>query len=130
MAILGIVAHFMNSNYMNEALLLALCQIKGTHSGQNIAKAVINTLRTYQISRLSYFICDNAQSNDTALLNILKLYGLAEEKDRRRLRCLGHIVNLAAQAFLFGKHTEAFKESDLEDLDVAYQLWQQARPVR
>ena len=85
-----------------------------------MAEAVVNTLRVYQISSLGYFICDNAQSNDTAVLDILKSYGLAEEKDRRRLRCLGYIVNLAAQAFLFGKYIEAFEESDLEDLDIAY----------
>lgn len=129
MAVLGIVAHFMNSDYTNEATLLALRQIKGTHSGQNMAEAVVDTLQTYQIERLGYFVCDNASSNDTAILDILKSYRLAKEKDRRRLRCLGHIVNLAAQAFLFGKDTDAFEESDLEDLDIAYKLWQQAGPI-
>lgn len=129
MAVLGIVSHFMRFDYTNEAILLALRQIEGTHSGQNMAEAVIDTLRTYQINRLGYFVCDNASSNDTAVLNILKSYGLAKEKDRRRLRCLGHIVNLAAQAFLFGKDTKAFEDSDLEDLEVVYKLWQQAGPV-
>lgn len=129
MAVLGVVAHFMNADYTNEAILLALRRIEGTHSGQNVAEVVLDILRKYQIHRLGYFVCDNASSNDTAILGILKSYGLAKEKDRRRLRCLGHIVNLAAQAFLFGKDTEAFEESDLEDLEVVYKLWQQAGPV-
>ena len=29
----------------------------------------------------------------------------------RRSRCLGHIINLAVKAFLFGKETAAFKEA-------------------
>lgn len=30
-------------------------------------------------------------------------------KKERRLRCIGHITNHAAQAFLFGKDPEAFE---------------------
>jgi hypothetical protein len=42
---------------------------------------------------------------------------------------LGHIINLAAQAFLFGKNIEAFEDGDLADLETVYHLWQQAGPV-
>jgi len=59
----------------------------------------------------------------------LKSQDKQTEEERRRLRCLGHIINLAAQAFLFGKNIEAFEDGDLEDLETAYQLWQQAGPV-
>ena len=123
MAVLGVIAHFMNSVYTNEAILLALRRIEGSHSGQNVAEVVLNTLRKYQIHRLGYFVCDNASSTDTAILDVLKSYGLAKEKDRRRLRCLGHIVNLAAQAFLFGMDTEAFEDGVLENVEVVYKLW-------
>ena len=128
-AVLGIVAHFMKPDYTNEAVLLALRQLEGSHSGENIAIAVVETLQIYEVYRLGYFVCDNATSNDTAIRDILKSRGIVNEKDRRRLRCLGHIVNLAAQAFLFGNNTQAFEYDDLEDLELVYKLWQQAGPV-
>ena len=33
-----------------------------------------------------------------------------------RLRCLGHILNLAAKALLFGKSAEAFEYSNINEL--------------
>jgi hypothetical protein len=40
----------------------------------------------------------------------------AKQRRRRRLRCLGHVINLAAQAFLFGKKSQ----ETLDELDLAY----------
>ena len=37
---------------------------------------------------------------------------LPHETHTRRSRCLGHIINLAAQAFLLGSDSEAFKEQE------------------
>jgi hypothetical protein len=39
-----------------------------------------------------------------------------KQRRRRRLRCVGHVVNLAAQAFLFGKQSQ----ETLDELDLAY----------
>jgi hypothetical protein len=52
---------------------------------------------------------DNAASNETAVDAILgKLYPRMsmEKRAARRLRCLGHTVNLAAQTFLLGVNAE------------------------
>jgi hypothetical protein len=86
----------MKPDYTNEAVLLALRQLEGSHSGKNIAIAVVETLQIYKVYRLSYFVCDNATLNNTAIRDILKSRGIVNEKDRRRLRCLGYIINLAA----------------------------------
>jgi hypothetical protein len=129
MAVLGVVGHFLTPEYTNQAILLSLRRLEGSHSGENIAELVIETLQKYQIDRLGYFVCDNASSNDTAIRDILKSYGIVGEQNRRRLRCLGHIINLAAQAFLFGKDSEAFESGDLDNLETAYQIWQQSGPV-
>jgi len=62
---------------------------------------------------------NNALSNDTAVDLILKtLYPKMSEKQRKRcrLRYLGHVVNLAAQAFLLGKKAD----TTLEELELAY----------
>jgi hypothetical protein len=129
MTILSVVAHFLQPDYTNQAILLALRRLEGSHSGENQAELILDTLRTYNIEKIGYFVCDNATSNDTAIQAILRSFGMVKEQERRRLRCLGHIVNLAAQAFLFGRNTEAFETENIEDLEVAYQLWQQAGPV-
>jgi hypothetical protein len=59
----------------------------------------------------------------------LKSQDKQTEEERRRLRCLGHIINLAAQAFLFSKNIKAFEDGDLADLETAYHLWQRIGPV-
>ena len=64
-------------------------------------------IREYNIAeKVGYFISDNAKNNDTAVSLVLQaLYPSLSAKQRqaRRLRCFGHIVNLYAQALLLGK---------------------------
>ena len=53
--------------------LLALRQLKGEHSGANIAQVVLNVVSKYRIgSRIRYFVLDNASSNDIAIDLILR----------------------------------------------------------
>jgi hypothetical protein len=52
-------------------------------------------------------------SNDLAVDAICRALGITNAAERR-LRCLGHILNLAAKAFLFGKDVE-----DALDFEVA-----------
>jgi hypothetical protein len=104
--------------------------VEGTYSGENQAEHILNTLRTFKVDRLGYFVCDNHGSNDTAIRAVLKEYEIPEQEERRRLRYLGHIINLAAQAFLFSRDAEAFENEDLENVKVAYRLWQSAEPVK
>lgn len=62
-------------------------------------------------SQLGYFVGDNASLNDTAVRAILaELYPTLREPDSRRVRCLGHIINLATKAFLFGNDADSFEE--------------------
>jgi len=57
------------------------------------------------IPKLGYFIADNDGRNDTCIRAILKKHRLdIKDPNSRRVRCLGHIINLAAKAFLFGKN--------------------------
>ena len=119
-AIIAIVAHYIDRDGARQTKLLALRQLKGEHSGVNIAQVVLNVVSEYKIgSRIGYFVLDNASSNDTAVDLILRtLYPQMTERQRkrRRLRCLGHVVNLAAQAFLLGKTAD----TTLEELKLAY----------
>ena len=69
--------------------------------------------------RIGFFVLDNASANDTCVDIILRtLYPKMSQKQRRRrrLRCLGHVVNIAAQAFLLGKGAE----KTLDELEIAF----------
>jgi hypothetical protein len=60
------------------------------------------------ISRLGFFIANNAGNNDTYIRAICQSLDIKNPKTRR-VRCLDHIINLAAKAFLFDKDVDAFK---------------------
>jgi hypothetical protein len=108
----GVVGHYMNSRYNVETVLLGLRRLRGTHSGENIAEAVLKVIRKYGLTgnQIGWFVLDNASSNDTCVAEILKALGISDTVERRRLRCLGHIINLAAKAFFFGSDPNCFEE--------------------
>jgi hypothetical protein len=110
-ALCAICAHFVGSDIRNTTALLGLKRMKGPHGGDNIAEVIIPVLEEYGVtSRLGVFVADNAESNDTAIRAILTQLRPELNVASRRARCLGHIINLAAKAFLFGSDTEAFDE--------------------
>ena len=67
-------------------------------------------------------------NNDTAIKAVLKHFFLKwsdKKRTARRLRCLGHVINLAAKAFLYGYETDAFEkniESFREQSDLLKEL--------
>ncbi|KAG6995755.1 hypothetical protein G7Y79_00042g078600 [Physcia stellaris] len=107
----GIVSHFVNEDMQQQTLLLALKKVQKTHSGENLTQIVLQTLDDYEIrNNLSYFVMDNAKNNDTMLKTISNTFreqhGIDYDPVKHRLRCLDHIINLAVQAYLFGKHPD------------------------
>jgi hypothetical protein len=81
-------------------------------------------------SQIGYFTLDNAESNTTAMVAIGTALGF--DGRSRRGRCIGHIINLAAKALLFGNNPDAFEEqldgkSPLNLTD--YQLWLARGPI-
>lgn len=69
----------------------------------------MEVLYEYEIaSKIRYFMCDNASSNDTCVNNVLRAISpelSIAQRNARRLRCLGHVVNLCARALLIGKES-------------------------
>ena len=102
LALLGVVAHWMNKDKHLQTTLLGLRRLKGAHSGENMSAVVLEVIRTFQIeNRIGYFVLDNAESNDTcikSLSNHIDLPVLSGQPFGRRLRCFGHIVNLGVTA--------------------------------
>jgi hypothetical protein len=68
------------------------------------------------ISNLGYFYSDNVITNNLIIKIILKrvrpdlLYS-----ERRRVKCLDYIINLAAKAFLFNNNSASF-DAEISDI--------------
>ena len=60
------------------------------------------------LSNLGYFVLDNAPNNDTTLIELAKYIHF--EPKERRLRYMGHILNLIAKAYLFGQDCTSFED--------------------
>lgn len=108
LAMLGIVAHYLDQWNVSQSLLIALRQLNGDHSGFNQSKTLVAVIKEFDLAdRLGYFISDNVGSNDYAVMHTCEKLGIRDHV-QRRLRCLGHIINLAAKALLYGKDTGSF----------------------
>ena len=85
-----------------------------------MADLLLKVFQEYKIGGyIGFFILDNASANDTCVdLVLRKLYPRmnAKQRLRRHLRCLGHVINLSAQAFLLGKRSQEI----LSQLEHAY----------
>lgn len=135
-ALAGVVAHFISNKGQSQAVLLGLRRVEGSHTGDNIAECVLSVLKDYGLEprHLGCFVLDNATNNDTCLQVMADAFRWPrEEAIRRRLRCMGHIINLCAQAFLFGIEMDVFDatlkamENEIETGEV--QLWELRGPV-
>jgi hypothetical protein len=141
-AMLGVIGHFVHpSEPRNQHVLLALRRMSVAHTGEEIAKVLLEAISYWEIPAddLGVFVSDNATVNDVAIKLVLgKLQLLYEDTNQRRGRCIGHILNLAAKAFLFGQDVEAFESAvDVGDnepetsfnLQRAQQEWRNKGPV-
>ena len=61
-AILGITAQFINSEGQLRSLVLALKEVNGDHTGENLSKYVMEVIRDYDIQgNLGYFVMDTVK---------------------------------------------------------------------
>ena len=91
-------------------LLCVACIEPTGHGGQQIAEIIIDVAKEYAfVGQPGVFVGDNAESNDVAWRETLKALHPDCDPQASRSRCLGHIINLAAKAVLFGKHVRAFE---------------------
>ncbi|SCO92651.1 uncharacterized protein FRV6_16779 [Fusarium oxysporum] len=96
-----------------QTTVLGIRRVYGEHTGENIGSVILEWLREYDVGgdQIGYFMLDNASSNDTAVEFILKElcpWMTPKQRRHRRLRCLGHIINLCCQAFLMGRDCERY----------------------
>ena len=131
-AIVGVVAHYITSKGVRRHVVIGLREVLGDHAGENTGHQLLLLFKEYNIiDRIGFFISDNDSKNDTCIAYLLAKLNPRMSKrmiQRRRIRCLGHIVNLCAQSFIIGKDAEkvckelekAIAEGDLKKIGA---LW-------
>ena len=87
------------------------------HAGVDLAKQIYFVISEYKIEKnLGYFVMDNAPDNDTmmvALAGILRReLKILYDATHHRIRCQGHIINLAVKSFLFVTDKETIEEDE------------------
>lgn len=95
--LLGICVYFVDATYNIRDFLILLRRLKKAYSGDNMAVVVQDVIKEFGFQhRLGYFVLDNAENNDICYTAILRSIALHLKKEDRRLRCIGHIINLCA----------------------------------
>jgi hypothetical protein len=144
-AMLSICAHFLTPGMALRHTLIGFKEIAGAHDGENLAEYIIELLKELEINhKFGVFVGDNVGNIDTAVSVIVRRLRPQEASNpgARRSRCLGHIINLAAKAFIHGADVEAWEdriritaESDARlgqdelDLAVEQEQWRSRGPV-
>lgn len=121
LSLLGVVAHWLDSEHTLKTALLGLRPLEG-HHGHEIAAVVSQVIKTFDIEhKLGAFQTDNATNNDTALSALAtKIPGINTRESR--LRCFGHMVNLVVKAMLYGNPQLQKELDDCSDSE-AFKVW-------
>jgi hypothetical protein len=105
----GVVCFFRDENNKPCKITLGIPEV-GRHIGTRIGVE----------DKVGYAVLDNASNNDTAMEAIGGELGFLGHS--RRCRCIGHTINLAAKALLFGHNADALTKDE-------YALWRDKGPV-
>lgn len=103
---LGICAHFVEQSQERLCKGLLALRTVGNHSGDEQFATLLPVLKDYGIQqKVGSIVCDNHTANDK-LCRVLGNYlqeeeGIKWDPTYRRIFCIGHVINLAVQAFLF-----------------------------
>jgi len=103
--LLGICAHFIDKQHNLTKALLGLPVVEN-YSEEEQFTTLLPVLREYVIVRnVGAIVADNSTTNDTLCRAVSRYLGEEEGVEWNpvlwRTRCIGHIINLAVQAFLF-----------------------------
>lgn len=108
---LAVCAQWVDHRYQLRKALLGLPECPLSHGGEAQAALIMEVLRKLSISKVGYHTGDNATSNDTCLEALSTMLRAEFRVDfnakQRRIRCIGHIINLSLQSFLLARSKEA-----------------------
>jgi hypothetical protein len=137
--LLGIIGHYIAESGNLCQSVLGLREIHGRHTGENQALVIMKVIAGFGIdTKLGYFMMDNATNNDTMIAGLsamlLHEYNINYNAIHHRLCCNGHIINLVAQAVLFGYDKDAFSAESNPGIyttptELEMDLWRQKGPL-
>jgi hypothetical protein len=124
--LLAVCASFVDIQGVFRNILIGLRVVRG-HSGSDQWEVLLPVLQEYGIEgKIGALVGDNSGTNDT-LCRAMAGWLATEKKinwthTHLRLRCMGHILNLVVQAFLFTtsedeKEMESYDQAGLEEED-------------
>ena len=104
---LAITAHWMNTDFELVSTLIGFERLQGSHTAENMTIAIMKVLRMYGIEdHINCITTDNASVND-AIFNELEFQLASWSRRDGQIRCLAHVLNLAAQTVLTTLKSEA-----------------------
>jgi hypothetical protein len=99
LSLLSVVAHYLDDQWNPATVLLALPRMFGRHTGVSIAKQLHAILTHFRISEnFGHAITNNASENTACLNHLSELLHI--DLGKRRVMCMGHVINLVAQEYL------------------------------
>src|SRR3981189_221590 len=116
--IFAVIGHWISTDYTYEHEVFEWKELKGSHSGENMALVIYLMLQFLALERKLIAVCsDNAKNNLTLVEHLFKQLGkefdvehddlLGNYKDimwfrgkESHIRCLGHILNIVVHAIL------------------------------
>jgi hypothetical protein len=97
---LGVTGHWIDQSWQLRNKVLAFRRLRGSHTGENLAAVVHNVLEDWKLTEyLRAITADNAAVND----KFFKCLQRIEPRIKRantQVRCMAHVINLAAQMIL------------------------------
>jgi len=107
-----VVIYYIDKFYKVRTRFIALRRVYKDHSRENQTKLLMEIFKEFELTdRLGYFVSNNIIINDSCIDIFFKIFKSdfsADERTHRRLRYYGHILNLAANAYLWGKNSSSF----------------------
>lgn len=111
-SLLAVCAQWVDQDGQLQKALLGLPECRYSHSGEKQASLILQVVEEFNIQyKLGWHTGDNATSNNTCLevmeSRLLTEHQVQFKAKQRRVRCIGHIINLSLQAFLLASSKEA-----------------------
>ncbi|KAL2138247.1 hypothetical protein VTI28DRAFT_7190 [Corynascus sepedonium] len=136
--LLAVILHYTNVEQRPKSTLLAMIHVSGSHTGENLSKYIKAVIQEWEIGqKIGYFVTDNADSNDTCIISLMgSLFPTLSAQERfqlklkKRLRCIGHIINVVAKAFIEGDEKQLLKSLAVEQTQIYCSLEEEAELLK
>jgi hypothetical protein len=97
---LGVTAQWIDHSWRIQNKVLAFRRLRGSHTGENLAAVVHNVLQDWKlVPFLRAITADNASVNDK-FFKCLERVEPQLKRSNTQVRCMAHVINLAAQMIL------------------------------